>query len=96
MADREDYVEGLKVPPVVFDVIKRLDPLSRQFVIIKSALHKGDVQRFAALVTLDLSGLGRYTKILSADAPNLAIFDSMFTEGMAPQDWIEPFLAKAL
>ncbi|HFO2534886.1 TPA: VirB3 family type IV secretion system protein [Yersinia enterocolitica] len=96
LADRKDYVDGLKVPPVVFDVIKRLDPLSRQFVIIKSALHKGDVQRFAALVTLDLSGLGRYTKILSADAPNLAIFDEMFTEGMAPQDWIEPFLAKAL
>lgn len=96
MADSKDYIDGLKVPPVVFDVIKNLDPLSRQFVIIKSALHRGDIQRFAALVTLDLSGLGRYTKILSADAPNLAIFDGLFTEGMAPQDWIEPFLAKAL
>lgn len=96
MADSKDYIDGLKVPPVVFDVIKRLDPLSRQFVIIKSALHKGDIQRFAALVTLDLSGLGRYTKILSADAPNLEIFDGLFTEGMAPEDWIEPFLAKAL
>lgn len=96
MADRKDYVDGFKVPPVVFDVIKSLDPLSRQFVIIKSALHKGDIERFAALVTLDLSGLGRYTKILSADAPNLEIFDNMFTEGMTPQDWLEPYLAKAM
>ncbi len=95
-AERRDYVDGLKVPEVVFDTIRTLDPLSRQFVVMKSALRKGDTERFAALVTLDLTGLGRLTRILSSDAPNLEIFDSLFTEGMAPQDWLEPFLARAL
>ncbi len=96
LAERKDYVDGLKVPPVVFDTIRTLDPLSRQFIVIKSALHKGDIERFAALVTLDLTGLGRFTKILSADAPNLEIFDGLFKEGMAPKAWLDPYLAQAL
>ncbi|AJJ53072.1 cagE, TrbE, VirB, component of type IV transporter system family protein (plasmid) [Yersinia pseudotuberculosis IP 32953] len=96
MAEYKDYVEGLKVPPAVFEVIKGLDPLSRQFVLIKSPLRKGDTERFAVLVTLDLSGLGKYTKILSGSEDNLAIFDSIFTEGMAPEEWRDTFLAQAI
>jgi type IV secretion system protein VirB4 len=95
-ADRKDYVDGLKVPPEIFDIIKNLDPLSRQFVVMKSPLKKGDLRHFAALVTLDLSGLGVYTKVLSADAPNLEIFESIFTDGMKPDEWLNRYLELAL
>lgn len=95
-ADRKDYVDGLKVAPEIFDIIKNLDPLSRQFVIVKSPLKKGDLRNFAALVTLDLSGLGTYTKVLSSSADNLEIFDSVFQDGMKPDDWLERYLQLAL
>lgn len=95
-ATYKDYVEGLKVPPEIFDIIKGLDPLSRQFVIIKSPLKKGDLRPFAALVTLDLSGLGVYTKVLSSDAANLETFDSIFEEGMKPDDWLDRYLKLAM
>ncbi|EFW11229.1 putative TriC conjugal transfer protein, partial [Serratia symbiotica str. Tucson] len=62
-ADYEQYVNQLKVPERYFNIIKNLDPLSRQFLIVKSPLYKGDLNDFAALVTLDLSGLGVTTKL---------------------------------
>ncbi|MBS0847042.1 VirB4 family type IV secretion/conjugal transfer ATPase [Citrobacter sp. JGM124] len=95
-ADRQDYVEGLKVAPEIFDIIKNLDPLSRQFVVVKSPLKKGDLGNFAALVTLDLSGLGTYTKVLSSSADNLEIFDALFQDGMKPEDWLTRYLQLAL
>ncbi|TBL55461.1 hypothetical protein EYY98_00110, partial [Obesumbacterium proteus] len=67
-----------------------------QFVIVKSPLKKGDLRNFAALVTLDLSGLGTYTKVLSSSADNLEIFDSVFQDGMKPDDWLERYLQLAL
>lgn len=95
-ADRKDYVDGLKVAPEIFDIIKNLDPLSRQFVIIKSPLKKGDLRSFAALVTLDLSGLGVYTKVLSGSADNLEIFESLYRDGMKPAEWLPRYLELAL
>lgn len=71
-ADYNDYVEGLKLTPEEFNIVKNLDPMSRQF-LIKSSLKKGDGKSFSALATLDLSGLGGYLKILSASADNLEI-----------------------
>ncbi|HGV1128639.1 TPA: hypothetical protein ACNBZB_005012, partial [Escherichia coli] len=47
-------------------------------------------------VTLDLSGIGRYTKVMSGDAPNLEIFESIYREGMQPHEWLDTYLAKAL
>ena len=95
-ADRKDYVDGLKVAPEIFDIIKNLDPLSRQFVIIKSPLKKGDLRSFSALVTLDLSGLGVYTKVLSGSADNLEIFESLYRDGMKPAEWLPRYLELAL
>ena len=91
-ASYADYVDGLKVPPEIFDIIKNLDPLSRQFVVIKTPLKKGDTRPFAAMVKLDLSGLGVYTKVLSASADNLEIFDGIFKEGMKPDEWLHAYL----
>lgn len=91
-----DYVEGMKVPAEIFEIIKDIDPLSREFVVIKTPLKKGNNRPFAALVKLDLSGLGVYTKVLSADAPNLEIFDSIFKDGMQPNEWLDRYLELAL
>ncbi|WP_410317168.1 hypothetical protein, partial [Klebsiella pneumoniae] len=43
-----------------------------------------------------LSGIGRYTKVMSGDAPNLEIFESIYREGMQPHEWLDTYLAKAL
>ena len=88
--------DGLGVTPEAFDIIKKLDPTSRQMVVRKSSLKKGDSKDFYALVTLDLSGLGVYTKILSSSAPNLEIFDSLFKDGMKPDDWLDAYLKLAI
>lgn len=95
-ADYDDYVNGLKVTPEAFRLIKSLDPTARQFVVRKSSLKKGDNKDFYALVTLDLSGLGAYTKVMSSSADNLEIFDSIFKEGMKPDDWLDAYLKVAV
>lgn len=91
-ADYDQYVNQLKVPERYFNIIKNLDPLSRQFLIVKSPLYKGDLNDFAALVTLDLSGLGVTTKLLSTDKDDLEVFDSLFKDGMRPEEWVDAYL----
>ncbi|WP_438812985.1 hypothetical protein [Symbiopectobacterium sp.] len=66
--------------------------MSRQFLIVKSPLYKGDLNDFVALVTLDLSGLGVTTKLLSTDKDDLEVFDSLFKDGMRPDEWIDAYL----
>lgn len=95
-ADRAHYVDGMKFEPEVFDVVKGLDPQARQYVVVKNQFKRGDTKRFAARVTLDLSGIGRYTKVMSGDAPNLEIFESIYREGMQPHEWLDTYLTKAL
>lgn len=95
-ASREDYVEKLKVPESVFNIVKNLDPGARQMVILKSPLRRGETRPFISLATMDLSGLGKYTKILSASEDNLKIFDSIWKEGMEPEDWKEEFLKQCI
>lgn len=95
-ADFDDYVHGFKVSPQAFAIIKSLEPTSRQFVIKKSSLKKGDEKAFYALVTLDLSGLGVYTKVLSSSADNLEIFDTLFKGGMQPDEWLDTYLKLAV
>lgn len=95
-ADEKDYVKGFKVTEEEFAIIKGLDPQSRQFLIKKSPLKKGDLRSFSALVTLDLSGLGVYTKVLSSSVDNLEIFDSIYREGMRPEEWLDKFIELAI
>ncbi|MDU4003222.1 VirB3 family type IV secretion system protein [Pluralibacter gergoviae] len=95
-ADRAHYVDGMKFEPEVFDVVKSLDPQARQYVVVKNQFRRGDTKRFAARVTLDLSGIGRYTRVMSGSADNLEIFDSLYREGMLPHEWLDSYLAQAL
>lgn len=95
-AKEYDYVDMLRVPKAVYDIVTTLDPYARQMVIMKSPLRRGDVRPYIAQITLDLSGLGCYTKLLSASADNLKIFDEIWQEGMKPEDWKDEMLRRAV
>ncbi|MEZ2576340.1 VirB3 family type IV secretion system protein [Buttiauxella ferragutiae] len=91
-----DYVDKLKVPKSVYEIVKDLDPGARQIVILKTPLRRGETRPFISIATLDLSGLGRYTKLLSGSADNLQIFDSIYKDGMKPEDWKTEMLRRAI
>ncbi len=63
-ANSQDYIEGFKVTPEEYDIIKNLDPNSRQFLIKKTSLQ-GNSKPFSAVVTLDLKSLGVYTRAIA-------------------------------
>lgn len=94
-ASEQDYIAGFKVTPEEYEIIKNLDPSSRQFLIKKTSLQ-GNSKPFSAVVTLDLKSLGLYTKILSTSADNLAIFHSIFKEGMQTEEWLDEYLRIAV
>ena len=95
-ASEDDYVNKLKVPHSVYETVKELDPGARQIVVLKTPLRRGESRPFISVATLDLSGLGRYTKLLSGSADNLQIFDSIYKEGMKPEDWKDEMLRRAI
>lgn len=95
-ASEDDYVNKLKVPQSVYETVKELDPGARQMVILKTPLRRGETRPFISIATLDLSGLGRYTKLLSASADNLQIFDSLYQPGMKPGEWKDEMLRRAI
>lgn len=94
-ANAEDYIEGFKVTPEEYDIIKNLDPNSRQFLIKKTSLQ-GTSKAFSAVVTLDLQSLEAYTKVLSTSADNLALFETLFKEGMPTEEWLPEYLRRAV
>ncbi len=95
-ASEDDYVNKLKVPQRVYEIVKNLDPGARQIVVLKTPLRRGETRPFISIATLDLSGLGRYTRLLSGSAENLQIFDSIYTEGMKPNEWKDEFLRRSI
>ena len=94
-ANIQDYIEGFKVTPEEYDIIKGLDPNFRQFLIKKTSLQ-GNSKAFSAVVTLDLQSLGDYTKVLSTSADNLAIFETLFKKGMKVDQWLPDYLRMAV
>ncbi|MCW2474525.1 MULTISPECIES: VirB3 family type IV secretion system protein [unclassified Symbiopectobacterium] len=95
-ASRTDYVEKLKVPESVYDIVRNLDPGEHYMVVVKTPLHTGETRPFIALAKMDLSGLGRLTKLLSGTEDNLKLFDTLYQPGMPPGEWKEKFLALAI
>lgn len=94
-ANAQDYIDGFKVTPEEYDIIKNLDPNSWQFLIKKNSLQ-GNSKPFSAVVTLDLTSLGEHTKILSTSADNLEIFETLFKEGMKTEEWLPEYLRRAV
>ncbi|MGP3592816.1 TraG/VirB4 family ATPase [Vagococcus sp. WN89Y] len=95
-ASHADYVEKMKVPESVYDVVRQLDPGDHYMVIIKTPLHPGEARPFVAMAKMDLSGLGKITRLLSGNEDNLKIFDAIYQDGMQPHDWKETFLQQAI
>ncbi|MFE4110602.1 VirB3 family type IV secretion system protein [Kosakonia sp. YIM B13611] len=95
-ASRADYVEKMKIPENVYQVVRSLDPAERYMVIVKTPLRSGETRHFIAMAKMDLSGLGKLTKILSGSEDNLKIFDAIYQDGMQPDEWKETFLQKSI
>lgn len=95
-ASYADYVEKMKVPEAVYERVRTLDPGARYAVILKTPLRAGETRPFVELAKMDLSAMGKYTRLLSGNEDNLKIFDAIFREGMKPEDWRDEFLAKAI
>lgn len=95
-ADRRDYVEKLKVPDNVYQVIRHLDPGERYLVVLKTPLYSGETRPFIAMARMDLSALGKLTALLSGSEDNLKLFDSIYQEGMPPETWRNLLLDKLI
>lgn len=92
---RNEYVDELQVRDLYFDKIKAIDPLSRQFLVVKNPQRQGDRDDFAAFAKLDLGKAAYYLPVLSASKPQLELFDEIWKEGMQPEDWIDTYLRLA-
>ena len=95
-ASRSDYVEKLKIPESVYDLVRNLDPGEHYMVVLKTPLRAGETRPFVAMAKMDLSGVGNFSKILSGSEDNLKIFDGLWQEGMEPDEWKERFLKQAI
>ncbi|MBA3182991.1 conjugal transfer protein, partial [Salmonella enterica] len=94
-AKRNEYVDELQVRGLYFDKIKAIDPLSRQFLVVKNPQRKGESNDFAAFARLELGKAAYYLPVLSASKPQLELFDEIWKEGMKPEEWIDTYLERA-
>ncbi len=95
-ASHADYVEKMKVPDSVYHIVRNLDPGERYMVVLKTPLRAGETRPFVSMAKMDLSGLGKITKILSGSEDNLKLFDAIYQEGMQPDEWKYAFLESAI
>lgn len=95
-ASHADYVEKMKVPESVYDTVRNLDPGEHYMVILKTPLQAGETRPFVAMARMDLSGLGKLTRLLSGSEDNLKIFDAIYQDGMRPDEWKNAFLERAI
>ncbi len=92
-ANRDDYIEGLKLTDAEYQVIKGLDERSRCFLVKQG--HSSSVCQ------LNLRGLDDGLAVISASTDNIAILDQILSEKSAqkgialndlvPEDWLDDF-----
>lgn len=88
LADRETYIEELKLTEAQYEAIKENTPESRIF------LYKQDHE--AMLCKLDLSNLSDYIRVLSGNAKSVQVLDELMSEiGPNPQNWLPAFLERS-
>jgi type IV secretion system protein VirB4 len=56
----------------------------------------GETRPFVAMAKMDLSGMGKFTRLLSGSEDNLKIFDAIYQDGMRPDEWKAAFLDRAI
>lgn len=94
-ADYEDYVNGFKVSEQEFEIIRSLNPNSRQF-LIKQSIDPTDGQPTqdsqSVVATLDLKGMDDVLDILSGTLDNVELLDNIRAEvGDDPDVWMPIF-----
>lgn len=94
-AKEHEYVDGLGVPKQYFEKIESIDPLSRKFLVVKNPHRKQDSEDFAAFAKVELGDASYYLPVLSASKEQLEIFDSIYVEGMKPDEWSGKYLKLA-
>lgn len=85
MAERETYVEHLKLTDTEYQAIQKNTPLSRLF------LYKQEQD--ALLCKLDLSTMPEFIRVLSGNTKTVQLLDAIIKEGH--QDWLPIFLERS-
>lgn len=95
-ADREDYIEGLKLTEAEYQVIKNLDERSRCFLVKQG--HAG------AVCQLNLRGMDDELAVISSTTDNIGIMDAIVSKEaqernitpnqVNPEMWLERFYAE--
>lgn len=88
LADRETYIDHLKLTESQYQAIQEITPSSRVF------LYKQDNE--AMLCKLDLSELGDYIRVLSGNTKTTKLLDEIILEvGHNPNHWLPIFFERS-
>ena len=88
LADRETYIEQLKLTESQYQAIQENSPESRIF------LYKQDNE--AMLCKLDLGGLSNYIRVLSGNTRSTKLLDEIINEvGDNPSHWLPIFFERS-
>jgi type IV secretion system protein VirB4 len=86
-AEQADYIDGLKLTPREFHLIKHTEENSGQFLLKKGAE--------SVLVRMDLSGMDDMLAVLSASLDNVEVMHAAIDEvGPEPAQWLPLFLKR--
>lgn len=86
-AEQDDYIEGLKLTPREFHLVKNTEENAGKFLLKKGAE--------SVMVNMDLSGLDDMLAVLSASLDNVEVMHAAIEEvGDAPRDWLPLFLRR--
>lgn len=86
-AEQADYIDGLKLTPREFHLIKHTPENSGQFLLKKGAE--------SVVVKMDLSGMDDMLSVLSASLDNVEVMHAVIDEfGPDPTDWLPVFLKR--
>ncbi|MFM9428032.1 type IV secretion system protein VirB4 [Variovorax sp. GrIS 2.14] len=86
-AEQADYIDGLKLTPREFHLIKNTPENSGQFLLKKGAE--------SVVVKMDLSGMDDMLSILSASLDNVEVMNAAIDEvGSDPKVWLPIFLKR--
>lgn len=86
-AEQADYIDGLKLTPREFHLVKHTPENSGQFLLKKGAE--------SVIVKMDLSGMDDMLSVLSASLDNVEVMHAVIDEfGPDPSQWLPIFLKR--
>ncbi|WP_038214269.1 hypothetical protein [Xenophilus azovorans] len=86
-AEKDDYIEGLKLTPREFHLVKNTEENAGKFLLKKGAE--------SVMVNMDLSGMDDMLSVLSASLDNVEVMHAAIEEvGEDPADWMPLFLKR--